>query len=266
MIDVRVLQVASDDAEPVAARIARVTELIRAQAGANLIVLPELWATGFLNFDRYAHDADEFAAELKELGANLATELNCTVHLGSITTRDASGGVRNTSLIYEPGTKAQAPSLCYDKIHPFANEKDYVERGSAIPENLTLSSGLQLTTNICFDLRFAGLWDEQRRRGAELFINSAAWALSRAPHRAALLRARAIEQQSFVIGSDSTGTQSGTEFSGHSMVISPTGEIIAAAESRAEQVVRAQLDPLAVAEARANFPIFDRRLDSYRDI
>lgn len=267
MLDIRILQLTSPDKESIAARLDRAKQLLSEQAGADLVVLPELWATGFFNFERYASDAAEWGSALTKLGATAATELNSFVHLGSIVEKDSAGQLRNSALLFN---RAGQLVKRYSKVHPFgydSGERDLVAGGSALPVTaLDDARGTRVGSAICYDLRFAGLWDELRRRGAEIIVLPAAWPASRGEAREVLVRARAIEQQAFVVAATCAGAHGGVEMSGQSMIVGPDGSVIAHAEGNTEQVVRAIIDPEQAEQLRQEFPVYADRLADYRGL
>jgi predicted amidohydrolase len=105
---------------------------------------------------------------------------------------------------------------------------------------------------VCYDLRFADLfWDAAPR--TDLYLGVANWPASRAGHWITLLRARAIENQAYVVGVNRVGEGGGLAYAGGSHVIGPQGEILAEA-GEDEVTVFADIDPSRVAETRRDFP------------
>src|SRR5699024_5875262 len=95
-------------------------------------------------------------------------------------------------------------------------------------------------------------------RGAQVFVVPAAWPMARVEHWRLLLRARAVEDQCFVLGCNTAGTHAGTEMGGHSAVVGPTGEVVVEAGD-GEQVLSAQIDLNEVASYRSSFPVLEDR-------
>ena len=174
---------------------------------------------------------------------------------------------RNSALLFN---RAGQLVKRYSKVHPFgydSGERDLVTGGSALPVTaLDDARGTRVGSAICYDLRFAGLWDELRRRGAEIIVLPAAWPASRGEAREVLVRARAIEQQAFVVAAACAGAHGGVEMSGQSMIVGPDGSVIARAEGNTEQVVRATIDPEQAEQLRQEFPVYADRLADYRGL
>jgi predicted amidohydrolase len=146
----------------------------------------------------------------------------------------------------------------YRKIHPFtfAGEDRHYAAGDR-PVTVTLE-GLRLTLFVCYDLRFANeFWATAPATDAYLVV--ANWPERRRHHWTALLQARAIENQAYVVGVNRVGEGDGLVYQGDSRVVDPGGEIIASAASR-ETLILADLDAAVVAHARESLPFLrDRR-------
>ena len=146
----------------------------------------------------------------------------------------------------------------YDKIHPFtyAKEDQFYAAGHG---HVTVEiDGLLVSLFVCYDLRFAdefwGLAD-----GTDCYVVVANWPESRRMHWQALLQARAIENQAYVIGVNRVGEGGGLTYSGDSQIIDPLGEILASG-ARTEAILIAEIDDQHVAQVRAKFPFLqDRR-------
>ena len=146
----------------------------------------------------------------------------------------------------------------YRKIHPFshANEERYVRAGT---EFVTVEvHGVRLSLFVCYDLRFADeFWALAHDTDAYLVI--ANWPAKRRLHWSTLLRARAIENQAYVVGVNRVGTGGGLEYSGDSAIIDPLGEVLATGAG-VETVLVADIDPEHVASTRSHFRFLqDRR-------
>jgi predicted amidohydrolase len=119
--------------------------------------------------------------------------------------------------------------------------------------------GLRLSLFVCYDLRFANaFWDMAHDTDAYLVV--ANWPESRRSHWSALLRARAIENQAYVVGVNRVGEGGDLTYSGDTVIVDPSGEVVAAGTDHAECVVIADVDPARVAEVRDAFRFLpDRR-------
>ncbi|QGN58567.1 nitrilase-related carbon-nitrogen hydrolase [Nostocoides sp. HKS02] len=264
---VAVVQVAYGDDESMEARISRVADLVRAQAGHDLVVLPELWAPGGFSYREWADRAQPVDGPIGAAMSAAARDAQVMLHAGSIVERPSSGevgsdgrGLWNTSLVYAADGRLVA---AYRKIHRFgfgAGEPALMDAGEdVVLVDLPDAAG-RAGLSTCYDLRFPELYRRQVDAGATAFIIPAAWPAARVRHWTLLAHARAIEDQCVVIACNTAGTHAGTEMGGHSQVVSATGESLAMAGT-AEQVLSVEVDMSAVATWREQFPVLqDRRL------
>jgi predicted amidohydrolase len=233
---------------------ARLASLIAdaASSGARLIALTEMYATGFsMAADRIAEPVDGPSAQF------LADEAcrNGAWVCASIPTSLDDGLPTNRFLLAGPGGELHH----YDKIHPFSYGGEH-EHYRAGDRTVTVDvDGVRVTPFVCYDLRFADdFWAEAEH--TDLYVVVANWPASRSAHWTTLLRARAIENQAYVLGVNRVGAGGGIDYSGDSCVVDPFGELLAVAEPGAEQVLVADVDPARVAQVRADFPFLrDRR-------
>jgi len=221
------------------------------QQGAEMILLPELWTTGY-DLERAAELAVDLTSD-NEI-SKLAREFD--VYLcGSVLER-RDGKFFNAFTIYSPSGELLA---VYRKLHLFAplNEPKFLSAGDE-PVTVELpwgKSGLA----ICYDLRFPELFRSYAVAGARLMLVCAEWPHPRLEHWRTLLRARAIENQAYVVACNAVGRANETVFFGHSLIINPWGEVLAEA-GEAETVLSGELDLAQVDQIRRQFPVLsDRR-------
>lgn len=230
-----------------------VTPLIAqaATAGARLIALTEMFATGFsMHPERAAEDeggpSEQFLqAQAREHGAWL---------VASIAQRGGDGRYRNNAVLAGP----DGDTYRYAKIHPFSYTGEH-ERYAAGDTPLTVDiGGLRVSVFVCYDLRFADeFW--VRALDTDLYVVPANWPEPRREHWQALLRARAIENQAYVLGVNRVGLGKRTPHAGDSAIIDPLGRTLAEA-SLTETVLVADVDAETVARTREQFPFLaDRR-------
>jgi predicted amidohydrolase len=148
----------------------------------------------------------------------------------------------------------------YAKRHPFsyAGETEHYAPGSA---RLTVDvDGVRVSPFVCYDLRFAdAMWPIAAE--TDVYLVVASWPQTRRAHWQTLLRARAIENQAYVVGANRVGSGGGLDYAGDSCVIDPLGEVLASAAS-VETVLTVEIDPAVVAKVRAELPFLaDRRDD-----
>jgi predicted amidohydrolase len=247
------------DMGDVAANRERAFRLVREAAakGARLCVLPEMWSSGFDNENLRRH-AGTTPAILEGL-SSLARETG-TVIAGSLPER-VGRGVCNT--LYVIGADGK-PAGSYRKAHLFSpsGEDRWFRRGagaSVIPTPFGAAGPL-----ICYDIRFPELARKYFLAGATLLLVPAQWPAARKSHWDALLAARAIENQLFVVAANATGTSGPFTFPGGSVIVSPTGERLAEGGT-GEGVVIAEIDPKKADDFRRRIPCAaDRNVKSYR--
>lgn len=225
-----------------------------AAVGARLIVLPEMFSYGFSM--NTAAIAEPFDGPSVAFLAEQARDLGVWI-CGSVPEFPSAGAERpaNTLVLAGPGGERHR----YRKRHPFsfANEHVYYIAGDG---DLTVElEHLRVSTAICYDLRFADdFWAQAE--ATDLYVVVANWPTRRREHWQTLLRARAIENQAWVIGLNRVGEGGGIDYSGDSMIIDPWGEVVCSA-SRDETMLLANVDVERVREARTKFPVLqDRRL------
>jgi predicted amidohydrolase len=219
-------------------------------AGAELVLLTETFSTGFsmtpgIGEPEGGPSSQFLAAQAKEHGVWVAG--TCPELTG-----DDELPYNSFVLAGPDGTTHR-----YRKLHPFAAERDRFRSGEG---PVTVQVGeLRVTPFICYDLRFANVfW--QAGPDTDVFLVPANWPSPRRHHWTALLQARAIENQTYVVGCNRVGTAGdGVEHTGDSRIIDPMGELLATAAG-VETIVLADVDPAAVAATRDRFRFLaDRR-------
>lgn len=267
---VHVLQVAYADDEPMADRVARVADLVRAQAGADLVVLPELWAPGGFSYRTWGERAEQLDGPTVTAVAAAARQIGAVVHAGSIVEQapaTASGselgatgrGLWNTSVLLGQDGALLAR---YRKIHRFGfgeGEPKLLEAGQDVVV-APLPDGSVVGLATCYDLRFPELFRRLLDAGARLVIVPAAWPSARVEAWQLLGRARAMENQMVVVQCNTAGMSGGVAMGGYSQVVDATGEVLVEAGPD-EEVLVVEVDLAAVDRWREVFPVLaDRRL------
>ena len=231
------------------ANFAKVERLLAANppAPGTLIVLPEMFATGFsLDLSKTMLGA---ACETEEFLRSLATRHRSTV-IGGLINPGADGRGRNESVTFAADGALLAR---YVKQRPFsgAGESEVHEAGTG-PVVFRLGD-FTVAPLVCYDLRFPELFRAAVRQGADLFVVIAAWPVKRIEHWLTLLRARAIENQAWVVGVNRCGREPRYDYCGRSIVVDPHGAIVADAGG-AEKILVANVDAEAARAWRAEFP------------
>ena len=213
----------------------------------SLVVLPEMFATGFsMNVAAVAEDPDGPTGRfLSALARQHAVHL-----IAGISAIGDRGRGRNLALVYDADGNEAAR---YAKMHLFsyAGENDHYLAGR---EPIAVQVGDFLAAPlICYDLRFPELFRRQARKGVHLFMVVANWPAPRRDHWRALLQARAIENQAFVVGVNRCGSSPSHAYAGDSLIIDPQGAILADAGD-GETVIEAEIDLPALLAWRRDFP------------
>ena len=248
-----------DRARNVEAAVALIDEA--AQKGAHFIVTPEMT-------NAVDKDAERLTAALPEgedidevrAFAAAASENGVWLLIGSMAINRGGGKLANRSFLFGPDGAIAAR---YDKIHMFDVS---LENGESWRESRVYQPGGQAVVvetplarfglSICYDVRFPHLYRAMARAGAEVFCVPAAFTRQTGrAHWKTLLTARAIECGAFVIAAAQGGVhEDGRETFGHSVIISPWGDILTEARGDEPGVILAEIDPLRVARARRQVP------------
>ncbi|MFF4040897.1 carbon-nitrogen family hydrolase [Streptomyces sp. NPDC001816] len=251
------IQIAVEEGESVADRRQRVASLVREQAGADLVVLPELWTTGAFAYAEFGLEAEPLEGPTYEVMAKAASDAGVWLHAGSIPERDPDGPLYNTSLVFSPSGELAA---AYRKIHRFGFDKGEAVLMSAGRDLVTVRlPGTTLGMATCYDLRFPELFRSLVDAGAETLVIPAGWPERRRAHWTLLAQARAVENQAFVLACGTAGTHAGVPQAGHSIVVDPWGEVLAEAGA-GEEILTVDFDPAKVTATREQFPALKDRM------
>lgn len=229
-----------------------------ARRGSEVVLFPELWATGYDlgQVDQHATELDEgIFAEV----AGLAEEHS--IHIVGTLMAVKGDGHSNTAVIFNPRGELAGE---YSKVHLFElmDEPQHFVPGQRAPV-FDLPWGLSALA-ICYDLRFPELFGKYAVMGATIVFLPAEWPYPRLMHWQALLRARAIENQFFVVACNRVGQSGDWTFFGHSSVYGPSGDLIVEGGDE-EALLTTIIDLDAVDETRQLFnALEDRREEVYR--
>jgi omega-amidase len=229
-----------------------------AKEHSTCILFPELWTSGYDFENRFLH-AQSNVSILDNL-AELAQTYQISIG-GSYLEVQGGNVLFNTHTWLVPD---QPSSIKYQKIHLFRlmDEDKWLQPGNQLvcTDFQWGKAGLA----VCYDLRFPEIFRKYALQDVRLVFIPAEWPAARVSHWNTLLRARAIENQMFVVGVNCVGKIGNETFGGSSTIISPWGETIAEANSQDEQLITAEIDLDQVEEFRKKIPVFeDRRPDIY---
>ncbi|MEO8776461.1 MAG: carbon-nitrogen family hydrolase [Candidatus Nanopelagicales bacterium] len=259
-VRVALVQLEVSDAEAPAARVERVAELVRAQRGrAGVVILPELWHVGAFALALARTNAEPLDGPLVTQMRSAAADAGVWVHAGSFAELDPISGSRyNTSVLLSPDG---AVVETYRKQHLFGwegGESSVMSAGTGLSVAQTPLGSTGLVT--CYDLRFPELFRALVAQGAATFLLTSGWPAERIEHWSVLARARAIENQAWVVACNTSGTHNGVRMGGRSLVVDPMGAVVVEA-GEDEQVLYADIDPDVATKWRESFPVLaDRRL------
>lgn len=221
----------------------------------QLVVLPEMWATGFAykNLNLLAARTAEIVAELASLSAEHAM-----VIVGSLP-EPHENKVYNTAYVLDNGELKGK----YRKIHLFSLMQEDRSFDAGSSWLLVDTSVGRIGVFICYDLRFPELARRLAIEGAEIIVVPGEWPKPRQEHWRTLLRARAIENQLFIVATNCCGVVGKLDFFGMSMIIDPKGELLAEAGYEAQNIT-AFIDFDEMRAWREQIPCFkDRKPASY---
>lgn len=220
--------------------------------GADTIVLPEMWNTGYALTELEAL-ADGTKRTEKFL-ADFAKKHKVNIVGGSVSTQKGQG-FYNTMYVADKAGEVVAE---YDKAHRFGlmDEHIHLEEGEAL--GIFSLEETQCGGVICYDIRFPEWIRALALNGAKVIFVPAEWPLARIDHWRILLQARAIENQCFIVAVNRIGKDPKNEFGGSTMIIAPWGEIRLDMAMQ-EGIGYAEIDLSEVEEVRKRIPVFEDR-------
>ncbi|HEY2561080.1 MAG TPA: carbon-nitrogen hydrolase family protein [Caldimonas sp.] len=246
-----------------------------AAAGAELVVLPEYFCfMGKSDRDKLAIAERAGAGPIQRALADAAHEFGVWLIGGTLPLAvDAAPGastagdrVMNSNLVFSPLGELAAR---YDKMHLFAydNGRERYDEARTLQAGRTPvafdADGWRVGLSVCYDLRFPELYRALARPPCDLLSVPAAFTYTTGlAHWEVLLRARAIENQCYVVAAAQGGThENGRRTFGHSLVVDPWGEVVACRRDDGEGIVVAELRRERIADVRRQLPALEHRLD-----
>ena len=228
------------------------------EAGADLLLLPELWLHGY-DLER----AEEWVAPLGKGGfahmAELAREFG--LHLGGSLMERHAGGISNTAVLCAPNGALLGS---YRKVHLFRLMQEHRHLAPGDHATICPTPWGPVGLGICYDLRFPELFRAMALAGAVLFLVPAQWPVRRVEAWLILARARAIENELIVAACNRVGRDGDVAFPGRSSIVDPWGTVLAEGDDQ-ERLVVAQVELREVRKARRYLTVYeDRRPDAYR--
>ncbi len=214
----------------------KVEELIRrdVKLDSDLIVLPEVWTVGWSCAD-FQKSAENFSnSPVINFLSSLAKKYNSYLIGGSIIEKVSENTYFNTCPVFDRNGKLIAK---YSKNHLFSyygdNEGDYVKSGSN-PVMVNMD-GIKTGLTICYDIRFPEIYRAYAKAGADLFVNCAAWGLKKPIPWESMTRARACENQTYMVALTQSGLIKDNDYNlGHSRIIDYKGETLSEIKDQKE--------------------------------
>ncbi len=240
--------------------LATVLRLLDDAPATDLLLLPELWPSGFFSFGNYHTDCEEVEGPLITTLRRKIAEKAVHAMIGSFVERDGDH-FYNTSLLLGPDGCILAK---YRKIHLFgfqSQEKQLLTPGDEVTV-VDLPWG-RVGISTCYDLRFPELYRIMVNQGASFFLVASAWPMARLSAWKLFNQARAHENLAYIISCNCAGESRGITFAGNSMIVDPLGNILAQGGETGEYVT-AEIDPGLPIRVRKEFSALNDRV--YRAI
>ncbi|MGM0561136.1 MAG: carbon-nitrogen hydrolase family protein [Pseudomonadota bacterium] len=265
-IVVSAIQITAEDGEK-DATVAKMLDLLdtAGQRGTQLCVLPELWTgLGFSDESIYRSIAEPIPGPVTQRLAEKARQYG--MYIAGSMYEEAGSNYFNTIPLITPEGEVVGK---YRKTHLF-DAPNRTDIPPGIMESKKVKAGDNLNVyqtglgkvglSVCSDLRFPEIYREMALKGSEILVCASAFLSPRYDHWEFFLRARATENQCFVIASGQYGTEpkSGLGFVGRSMIVDPWGTVVATASDR-EECVTAHIDRTFIQEVKRRYPLMDQR-------
>ena len=232
------------------------------KSGAELIVFPEMIDTGY-SMPVIQKQARSWKGGAVPEVQKIAKEISIAIVAG-ISDRDGDS-IFNAQVLVSAGGEIAAK---YRKTH--------LVTAAPLDERVCLSPGNEFVTckidnfniglSICYDLRFPEMARSLVvKHDANVIVNSSAWPVVRAEHLRILALARAVENQSYFVIANRVGTDDGVTFCGSSVIVDPSGKIVAAASPDREELIEAEISEQIISDVRSRVTVFEhRRKDLYK--
>lgn len=244
------LDIKKDDTQ---SNLSRIDELLGSGKGSGLIVLPEMFHCGFT--------ADTAQCAERDGGRPLAWMLDTArrtgYHITGSVAAESNGLVYNRLYIVSPSGNIEY----YDKRHLFSMGMETQTFAAGRERKIVNVGDWRCLLQVCYDVRFP-VFSRNAGEVYDMAIYVANWPAPRADVWLTLLKARAIENQCYVVGVNRTGECEGIKYKGQSIVYGPRGEVVAQADGEGEQVVEAEVQLESMQHFRQKFPVL-RDADKY---
>ena len=227
----------------------KILSLVKDIMGVELFIFPEMTLTGFtMKSDEMSEtiNGDSF-----RFFSSIAKEKSTNIFAGIIERRNIR--IYNTLIHIKPDGKLVK---LYRKIHPFSYSGEDKYYNAGVRPAMSKISKWKIGLSICYDLRFPELYRKYGKKRAQLIVNIANWPDTRIENWRILLKARAIENQCYVVGVNRVGKDPKFNYIGYSSVFDPIGTEMVSVENE-EKVITAELNKDYVKEIREKFPFLN---------
>lgn len=225
----------------------RIEAMLKQQPASDLYVLTEMWATGFAIQPQGV--AETLPSSSLEWMKGMATTLNAAI-AGSLAIEEGGRYYNRFYFVKPDGSFAS-----YDKRHLFTFGGEHEQYAKGAERKIVEWRGVRFLLQVCYDLRFP-VWS-RNQVGYDAVLYVANWPVPRIKAWNTLLRARAIENQCYVVGVNRVGEDPKCQYNGWSAIIDPYGRTIAAPPTGTEQGATAEIDMERLNAFRAKFPVLN---------
>ena len=227
----------------------KILPLLKDIVEVELIILPEMTLTGFTM--KSEEIAEGIQGDSFRFFSSIAQEKATNIFAGIVEKRNTKN--YNTLIHIKPDGKLVK---LYRKLHPFSYSSENEHYDAGTKPAITKIKNWKIGLTICYDLRFPELFRKYGKKRTHLIVNIANWPDTRIEHWRTLLKARAIENQCYVVGVNRVGDDPKLNYPGFSSVFDPMGKEIISVEGE-EKVIVVNLDMNYVNEVRAKFPFIN---------
>jgi len=227
----------------------KILPLLKDIVEVELIILPEMTLTGFTM--KSEEIAEGIQGDSFRFFSSIAQEKATNIFAGIVEKRNTKN--YNTLIHIKPDGKLVK---LYRKVHPFSYSSENEHYDAGTKPAITKIKNWKIGLTICYDLRFPELFRKYGKKRTHLIVNIANWPDTRIEHWRTLLKARAIENQCYVVGVNRVGDDPKLNYPGFSSVFDPMGKEIISVEGE-EKVIVVNLDMNYVNEVRAKFPFIN---------
>lgn len=239
---------------------AKIEEKINEQAmeKVDILVLPELWSSGY-DLSRLPEICTESQSAMLHFLERMAREHDVMIVGGSLAER-RDGSYFNTMPVFN---RQGEMVKTYSKLHLFRlmNEEKYLSEGNE--DGFFTLGDIPCSGLICYDIRFPEWVRHHALQGAEVMFVVAEWPLARIDHWISLLTSRAIENQCYIVACNRVGEDPQNTFGGTSMVIDPWGKVLLKGSTDMEEALRLKIDLNESRAVRKRIPVFEDRRPSF---